>query len=74
MVTSMIPGPDSTTVSATASGALHASRIYAQWSQLQNLIRRKNIIIDGESLSIPILVAVARLVIYRQYLKCGPGA
>lgn len=68
MVTGMIPEPDSTTASATASGALHAARVYTQWSQLQSLIQRKNIIIDGESLSIPSLVAVARLVTCRQYL------
>lgn len=73
MVTSMIPESNSTTASATDNGALHAARIYAQWSQLQSLIQRKNIIIDGESLSIPSLVAVARLVICRQYLG-GPTA
>lgn len=64
----MIPESDSTTGSATASGALHAVRIYTQWSQLQSLIQRKSIVIDGESLSIPSLVAVARLVICHQYL------
>lgn len=63
MVTSMIPESDSTTTSATASSALHSARTFAQWSQLQSLIRRKNIVIDGESLSISGLVAVARLVI-----------
>lgn len=69
MVTGVIQGSNSTTASATASGALHAARIYAQWSQLQSLIQRKNIVIDGESLSIPSLIAVARLVICRQYLS-----
>lgn len=68
MVTGMIPESDSTMTSATAIGAFHAARIYAQWSQLQSLIQRKKIIIDGESLNIPGLVAVARLVICRQYL------
>lgn len=60
MVTDMIPESDSATASASAVGALHAARVYAQWTQLQSLIQRKNIKLDGESLSIPSLVAVAR--------------
>lgn len=73
MVTANIPESDSMTASATASGALHAVRIYAQWSQLQSLIPRKSIIIDGKSLSIPSLIAVARFVICHKYLAVTHG-
>lgn len=68
MVIAIIPESDSTTGSVTASGALHAVRIHAQWSQLQSLIQEKRIVIDGGSLNIPSLVAVARLVNCHQYL------
>lgn len=65
MATNAMKESDSKTAPALSSDAVHAALVYAQWSKVQSLRERKKIEIDGQSLEIPSVVAVARQVISR---------
>ena len=63
MATNVMKVSNSETASALSSDAVHAALVYTQWSKVQSLRERKKIEIDGQSLEIPSVVAVARQVI-----------